>query len=448
MEITSVVKRKLAGLLAVSMLAVSFAGCMKTPAPEAASSAPASSAPDATTTSASATETTPVDAHRDAPEINETYLTQYFGVQALPDAITWKSFNDAMTKVAGVQSESMKAEEAVSFLDAVKLAVIGANFEELALTYPAEKSAASLKKNGVEKSIDSAYASYLACAFDTLLITKEQAAAADANTALDKATAMELLMAVADANGTARNFIGYTDEADIYSKLINAREAFVMFDNEKLSSIGAQAVMNKVTTGYNLRNSNYDAKFIPELTLRYGHSTTKHASQLLGLLASEGIVAKVQLEPKTSIFEYLPEWGDIPPATPEYVVERINDNLILAFSSEYDMVFEFATQEDKLKFDGLIMDYAKKDAEDQKGLLFASWWQPLYVSSVEMKEGYNQIYDNVITDGVYSLHPFCLPEDLEKVAAGFKAIDPAVKIEAVPLWCDEPFYRYLKGDFQ
>ncbi len=442
MNITSIVKSKLAVLLVVSALVVSTAGCAPTPAPENASSAPV--------TAVTATKTVITSSHRDTPEINEAYLAKYFGVKSLPNSITWSQFNDALNKVAGVQAKDMKAGGAVNFLDAVKTAVIGANFEELALTYPVEKSAASLKKNGVNKSIDSAYASYLACAFDTSLITKEQAATAEANSALDKTAAMELLMAIANANGTARNFIGYTDEPDIYGKLINAREAFVIFNDDKLTSVGTKAVMKKVTTGYNLRNSNYDAKFIPELTLSYGHSTTKHASQLLGLLASEGIVAKVQLEPKTSVFEYLPEWGDVPPATPEYVVKKINDKFMLAYSSEYDMVFEFATQKDKLRFDSLIMDYAKKSSENEDGkpLLFASWWQPLYTSTVEMKDGYSQIYDNVITDGIYSLHPFCMPKNVKTVAAAFKAIDPSVEIKAVPLWCDVPFFRYLQGDYQ
>lgn len=436
-------KKRLALLLVISALATNITS-FAVASPTAQQTVSKTPAVTVSTTAQAA------DTHTDTADINKAYLAYYFGVKDIPASITWASFNDGLKKVAGVQAQGKKATDAVKFLDAAKMAVIGANLEELALTYPDTKVTASFKKYGINKKIDSAYAKYLACAFDTGLIKKAQSSLADKNSALDKNTFMQLLMAVADANGSARNFIGYTDEPNIYGKLINAREAFVLFNNEKLASIGIKAIMNKITTGYNLRCSNYDANFLPELTLRYGHSTTKHASQILGLLASEGIVAKVQLEPKTSIFEYLPEWGDVPPATPDYKVEKVNDKLMLAYSLEYDMVLEFRNQADKLKFDKLIMSYAKKNSEDKdsKALLFASWWQPLYVSSVEMKDGYEKIYDNVMTDGIYSLHPFCMPKDLQKAVAGFKAIDATIKIETLPLWCDQPFFRYLQGDYQ
>lgn len=440
MNIRNVAKKGLALLLVVSAFATNLGGV----------TLPAITAQNVTPTTSTQASFRLPDPHTDSAEVNRAYLSSYFGVRYLPANITWTSFNDALKKVADVEANDKKATETVKFLDAAKMAVIAANFEELALTYPDAKAADSLKENGITKKVDSEDAKYLACAFDTGLIRKSQAKLVNKNSVLTKNTCMQLLMDIADANGTARNFIGYTDDPDIYGKLINAREEFEIFNNEKLASIGIEAIMNKITTGYNLRCSHYDANFLPSLTLRYGHSTTKHASQLLGLLASEDIVAKVQLEPKTSIFEYLPEWGDVPPDTPDYKVRKVNDNLMLAYSLEYDLVLEFNNQRDKLKFDNMILSYAKKNSEDEDGkpLLFASWWQPLYVSSVEMKDGYEKIYDNVITDGIYSLHPFCMPQNLQKAINGYKAIDPNVQIKSVPLWCDLPFFRYLQGDYQ
>lgn len=381
---------------------------------------------------------------------NARYLDVYFGIKSVPDNITLDFLGKAMSKVSDKEISPQNKKEKELFLQAVKTAVIGAHFEELALTYPKSKIEDTLKDNGIKKVIDSEYAAYVACALDTGLITSEQVIKKEGKSVISKEEAINLLMAVADANGKTRNFIGFSNDQDIYRKLMKAREEFVLFENEKLQKIGEEAVMNKVTTGYNLLCSSYNANFIPELTLRYGHSTTIHATQLIGLLNSEGIVAKVQLEPKVSIFEYLPEWGDVPPATPDYRVQVINENFMLAHSLEYDLVLEFENQKDKLQFDTVVGKYAKKNDsnKDGEGLLFASWWQPLYVSGVEMQDGYKQIYDNVITDGVYSLHPFCLPEKKEDVLKGFKEINPNVQVSQVKIWCNDAFFRYLNQDYQ
>ncbi|MBP3911864.1 MAG: hypothetical protein ACLRY5_09170 [Zhenhengia sp.] len=374
---------------------------------------------------------------------NARYLEVYFEINNIPEVISGEFFMNAMEKVSDHKFSDLKDSDTVKFVEAVRLAVIGANFEELALGYKQDKIT-----DKVTVQINNQYAPYIACALDTGLINEVELENMTSNSIMSKEQAINLLMAVADANGKTRNFIGYTNESDIYGKLIKAREEAVLFENEKLQKIGEEAVLNGVTTGYNLLNSKYSANFIPELTLRYGHSTTTHALQLIGLLNSEGIVAKVQLEPKTSVFQYLPEWGDVPPATPDYRVEVISEEFMLANSLEYDLVFEFETEDDKVRFNELVEAYAKKDDNNKEGegLLFASWWQPLYVSSVEMGEGYKEIYNNVITDGDYSLNPFCLPQDKEAVLKGFEAIDATLEVEQVKIWCNDAFYRYLTGE--
>ena len=371
-------------------------------------------------------------------EKNARYLEVYFDINEIPEVITWDFFGNALSKVTTNTLEHMPQEGAVSYSEAIQYAVMGANFTELANTYTEEK----INAKGLEAEKE--HMKYVACALDTGLIKSVENK--ELENTITKEQCINLLMSVADANGKARNFLGYTNESDIYGKLVNAFESATLFENEKLQTIGGEAVLKGITTGYNLLNSKYSANFIPELTLRYGHSTLTHATQLVGLLQSEGIVAKVQLEPKTSIFQYLPEWGPIPPATPNYRVEVVNDELMLANSLEYDLVFEFETQEDKLAFDTLVEKYAKKNDTNQgEGLLFASWWQPLYVSSVEMNKGYQKIYNNVIVDGDFSLNPFCLEDDREKVLEGMKAIDETIEVKQVPIWCNDAFYRYLTG---
>ncbi len=321
----------------------------------------------------------------------------------------------------------------------MRLAVIAADFEELAAVYTKEK----VDAKGIDEAMP--YGNYIACAIDTGLITQE-AITTQREEVLTSEEVTSLLMAVADAKGLGRQFLGYTNDATIYGKVINAFEAAILFDHEQLEAIGSEAVKTGVTTGYNLINSRYSANFLPDYTLRYGHSSIEHATQLIGLLNSEGIVAKVQVEPKTSVFQYLPEWGPYGEPTPSYRVDVYEDDLMLASALEYDLVLEFATQEDKTNFAHSIEAYAKKNDDNQgEGLIRDAWWQPLYISTVEMGEGYQQIYNNVITDGVYTLNPFALVEDKEKVYEGFKAIDETIEIEQKAIWCNDAFYRYLSG---
>ncbi len=443
------VKGKKAGAIGLSavLLLGGLAGCAGTASSSASAAQSASQAAsgESQTTAVQASNTT----HRDSYEVNALYLQQYFDIKDLKDKPTETEFAGYLSKVAGAEEVDVSwlaKNEAVQYTDSLQALVQAAHFEELALSYPAEKVVASLEKHGVTAEIPEEQKAYVACLLDMGLLEK----LALGQDGLTKEAAAEMLMAAANANGLGRNYLGYTDDSDIYAKLVNAREGFAFFENEKLESIGAQAVVNGISTGYNLRSSRYDARFLSELTLRYGHSTTIHASQMLGLLASEGIVAKVQLEPKTSIFEYLLEWGDVPPATPDYKVDQVSDELYLASSLEYDLMLEFSSKEDKDRFDTVVQEYAKKNDgnEEGKGLIFASWWQPLYTSEVEMGAGYEMIYDNVITDGEFSLHPYCLPENLETAIAGFKAIDASVQVESTPLYCNEAFFRYLNGDYQ
>ena len=79
---------------------------------------------------------------------------------------------------------------------------------------------------------------------------------------------------------------------------------------------------------YNIKIKSTYANFNPELSLSYGHNGIKHANQLIALMKSEGLDAKVQIEPKTSAYLHMPDWGE--PATPNIVMEdgQIIDTII------------------------------------------------------------------------------------------------------------------------
>lgn len=429
-------KKRVVLLATTAMLALSVMGCSsngeeaQTPAPE------------------KQTEQNTEETKR-SEATDAAYLKAYFDV-TVEDTVTAESFSAALKKVANDTAQDVEGD--LTVLSAVKAAMKAADYEELVLSYPEEKVQDRLEKHGVSFEGEISNAAYLACAMDTQLISEELGAEAAKEDELSKEAAERLLMAVAEANGDARNYLGESDDPDIYAKIDQAWNSFILFDDGELSEIGRKSVQEGITTGYGLKSEAYSARFLPELTLQYGHSDIKHAHQLIGLLNSEDIKVKVQLEPKVSIYEYLLEWGDIPETTPTYEVKQFDD-LYLVYAIEYDMQLEFENTEDMKRFDSVIKDYAKKNEgnEEAIGLIFGSWWQPLYstVRTDMSQEDYHQIVDCVIKNGIYSIHPFCLVEDQEKVVTALEEISGDLKVEPVDRYCNTAFYNYMTGaDYQ
>lgn len=384
----------------------------------------------------------------DIDEKNRTYLKEYFFVEVDDEGLDAKSFTESLKKVAGDDVSEVEGE--FNLLSAIKAAVMAADYDELALSYPAEKVAKRLELYGITQEIDDTYSAHLATALDSGLISAGIGKKAAIGEAVTGQQAVNLLMAVAVANGDARNFLGYSNDLQVASKLDNMWNSFLIYDDAKLTELGKTAVEQGITTGYNLKDSAYDARFLTDLTLQYGHDNIKHAHQLLALLNSEDIIAKVQLEPKVSVYQYLLEWGPVPEATPTYEVKQFGDDLYLVFAVEYDMMLEFDTEEDMLAFNDVIETYAKKyeGNEEAVGLIASSWWQPLYsTTKTGMPEDqYHMIYDCVVRNENYSIHPFSLPENKDQVVGQLKEIAPDIEVELTERFCNTAFYNYLKGD--
>lgn len=438
-------KSRISVLLVSAMLVCQLAGCTQPSQPNAQSS----SAPEQVSSQDenATTDQNTAASSGDSYEKQSAYLKTYFDIN--PDQ-EWnsESFSAALKAVAGDEAAAVEGDFTAA--SAMKAAVASAAYDELAKSYPEEKAAERLKTYGMESS-DSDAAAYLACGLDAGLLRAEDVKKAIAGESLTKESAADLLMAVADADGNARNFLGYSNDPHIGAKLDNMWNSFLMFDQPELTEIGKTAVQNKITTGYNLKNEQFSARFLPDLTLQYGHSDIKHAHQLMGLLNSENIVTKVQLEPKVSVFQRLLEWGPITEEpTPTFEVRKFSDDLYLTFAVEYDLQLEFENEEDMMRFDKVINTYAKKNAgnEDAIGMIYAAWWQPLYTTTREgMPEGvYYKIHDCVIKNGIYSIHPFCLDEKLDETVAQLNAINPDFKVEPVTRYCNKAFYNYMTGE--
>lgn len=374
---------------------------------------------------------------------SKTLFTDVKADSTLAKAVT------ALHEQGIVNSTTIKPNESVTTQDAISYAVRAAGLKELAYTYPEAK---------VKKTFTSASLSYktgqlpikvaqeIAVAIDTKLLPVSISDAIDKNQAVSPQVATLLVGKVLEFKGEYKHFLGLTSDEDIYGKINQSWKTTNLIKAEELQKVVDEALKQDIVTGYNLKDKRFAPHFDPTLSLTYGHSDIEHAIQLIGLLKSEGLVAKVQLEPKTSAFIYLAEWGQ-PVITPDYQVVKIDNGKYIAYSKEYDISFEFASVADKEAFDKVVHSYAKKDKENQSGLIISSWWQPLYFSINEMK-GYKQITNNYMEQGNYIAQSFSLNDKSAQVVAGFKQIDSKVKVTSYPFYVDAPFYNYLTGDYK
>jgi hypothetical protein len=369
------------------------------------------------------------------------------------EKVTRGQYASAITAVLGTTpsatavSASAKASDRISAIEVVQLSLKAAGLEELAYTYPKDKvkkTLAKLKLNWKADAYGTKSAQQLAAAVDTGLLPPEYYGLIKNNSAASSSLSVVLLGKVLEVKGQYKHYIGISSDSDIYAKLNDAYVTSDIIKAPALQKIVDEALKQNLVTGYNLKDSRYDANFVDSLSLVYGHSDLKHALQLIGLLRSEGISAKVQLEPKTSAFIYLKEWGD-PGVSDLYEVVQIENGNYIEYAKEYDISFEFGTTSDKAKFDQIVLQFAKKNEDKQPGLIYGSWWQPLYYSATELNN-YKKISNNKIEQGHYYAQSFSLKEKSPSVTSGFKKLDPTVKVINYDFWVDGPFYNYLNGE--
>lgn len=384
------------------------------------------------------------------------YIANVLDLQAPETAVTFSDLSaddEAYASASALYNQGMLSGPSVSADEELKpwvaalIALRASNLQELAFTYPQTKVDAALSKLGVSASAyNSATAQELAAAVDTGLIPADYYAEFSSNQAASPELVNTLLGKVLDLNGEYKQYIGFVSDDDIYSKFIYAYENSNLVEIPTLQPFVDSALKQDVITGYNLKDSRFDANFVSDLTITYGHSNVQHALQLLGLLRSEGIDARVQMEPKTSAYVHRKEWGEPYVDENSKAVLTENGNYI-HYSKEYDLVLEFTNSADKEAFQAIILRYAKKNESGQPGLIAGAWFQPLFYSLNEPSvEGYKQIANNKIVDGHYYAQTFSLVEGTDAVIAGFAEIDPEVEVESYHFWVNDAFFNYLNGE--
>jgi hypothetical protein len=338
--------------------------------------------------------------------------------------------------------EALKNNGKITNLSAVRILIDAAGLRELASTYSEAKVRHALEAtlpglDGILKNAEEKQA--LALALDLNLIFKGRLMVMDFEVPLESDFAFHLLQNAQSLKQGGKHFIGHLTDNDIFAKM---EERWFRSDEyvcPRLQEVLDKAVRTGRLTGYQLKKTREKANFDESLRIAYCHSNFRHVKQLAALLVGEGVEAKVQLEGKVSAFLYRKEWG----AQPDLALEDCGEGLCIARRKEFDVVFEFATAAQRDRFRELIQAYAKKESDSGQKLLFESWFQPLFSSSVRA-EGYQPIADIFHQDAEYTAHAYCKTTDAPALRQYFAGEN--LPFESAEIWANDAFCRYLNGE--
>ena len=332
----------------------------------------------------------------------------------------------------------------ISHIEAIEMLIKLADLEELSCTYNASKIN-SLFHDVIkdEAILSDVQLQHLAVAVDVGLVFKGKIRFLDMHSSLTKDFAYHLLFKTALFVNNKKKFIGYVTEPDIISRLEEKWNSPGMIPNPDIEKVMNDLIRKKIISGYHIKMSEEVANFDHHLKITYTHDNFKHVKQLVGLIISENIQAKINIEKKHSTFIYYNEW-DI---TENLSVEPINDKIFLASRLESDIVFEFASPDKKDHFRAVTNDFAKKEYNRSKNILFQSWYEPLITSDVPLNS-YNRIKEITIQHGSYLILTFVAEETLTKALNKLSEFYEKSVIRSRSVWVNDDFYLYLKRDWK
>ncbi|MDD5168332.1 MAG: ECF transporter S component [Syntrophales bacterium] len=371
-----------------------------------------------------------LDSRDSGTDIFVIALISLFGKDALGDQID------------DVSSE-MKRE--MSNLAAVSLLITASGLRELADTYSIgkiEKSFADMDLPIMDSVLSKEERQALALAIDINLLFRGRLKVMDLHAPLSREMAFHLLEGVHTFIKSDKNYVGYVTEHEIVSKICDKWEKTASIRCESLEQIMNKAISQHIITGYQIKRLDDLAHFAPNLKISYSHSNIKHIKQVIGLLMSESLQAKLQLEPKRSSFYYRDEWE----GTDDLHLESLEGRAMVAHMDEFDIVMEFTTEDYRDRFREIIDAHAKREFTDGQKVLYASWYQPLYCADVPI-EGYNRIADIIIRDKTYIVHAYTQETQVQEKVAWFKAAFGELEVSMTAVWVNDAFFRYLSGDF-
>jgi len=97
--------------------------------------------------------------------------------------------------------------------------------------------------------------------------------------------------------GENKNFVGYVEDENIFQ---------ILLTNWKYECFPQD--MEVITAPHSISLTSYETGFNRDYTVIYCHNELKHVKQLIGLMKTQKISAKIQIKPKFAVFPYLKEW--------------------------------------------------------------------------------------------------------------------------------------------
>ena len=236
-------------------------------------------------------------------------------------------------------------------------------------------------------------------------------------------------------------YLGQLNEPSLYQRIESNWKIQPTIKPSAFALELRQLVGQGIATGYNLVATPWPL-FAVDRHLIYGHSDIDHAQQLLALLASEGLNARIGFSRKTSAFLYRDDWGTLSQSLID-----LGNNRRLVEASEYDLHFEFPVATDKAKFVAAIDRYAKKDSANQPGLIRSAWWQPFYRSKTSA-DGFASVTQIAVSNGQETALLLALPNQAPALVKAIHQLNPAWSVAPEAIWVNLAFHRYLQGGYK
>lgn len=236
-------------------------------------------------------------------------------------------------------------------------------------------------------------------------------------------------------------YLGQLNESSLYQRIETHWKTQSAAKPSAFALELRQLIGQGIATGYNLITTSWPL-FSADRHIIYGHSDIDHAQQLLALLASEGLQARVGFSHKTSAFLYRDDWGTLS----QSLIDLGNGRRLVE-ASEYDLHFEFPTAADKTQFVAAIDRYAKKDTANQTGLIRNAWWQPFYRSK-NAAEGFASATQITVCNGKETALLLALPNQAPALVKAIQQLNPAWSVSPETIWVNLAFHRYLQGGYK
>ena len=310
-------------------------------------------------------------------------------------------------------------------------AVDALDFSELSATFDKQKVRKILGKKGRKLAAEEARAA-------AVLVSLGVLEPRDIGQSEKAAAKIAAFVSVVNARHPA--LMGRIGDASVLHHMASAFHYDELLDDNVFLERLDKALAEGVLTGYDLRMKGVFDNFPPGHTFVYSQSNLLHLQQLVTLLASEDIHGWVYLTPKVSAFLYRDDWG---PAGNN--VKTLPGGVRVVQGREVAAMFQFDASEDRTRFHEVMLRYAKKDSDDEQGLIASSWWQPFYYSD-RMMEGFKPISLLVISSDRHEATLTITEEKTSGVVAALADLPWQSRIDRV--WVNPAFFRFLNGGYK